>query len=115
MAESLDPQDPRVALANERTLLSWIRLALALVGAGTTIGTVADIQPVWLHVVVAVVPVVLGLVAAVLGYARWQRVDDAVRAGITLPPDRELRLVAVAVALIAVIAGVAAVVGIFSR
>jgi putative membrane protein len=111
----VDPQDPRVALANERTLLSWIRLALALVGAGTTIGTVADIHPVWLHVVVAVVPVVLGLAAALLGYARWQRVDDSVRSGVALPPDRELRLVAVAVAVIAVVAGVAAVVGIFSR
>ena len=111
----VEPQDPRIALANERTLLSWMRLALALVGAGTTIGTVADIQPVWLHVVVAVVPVVLGLVAAVLGYTRWQRVDDAVRSGVALPPDRELRLVAMAVALIAVLAGVAAVVGIFSR
>jgi putative membrane protein len=110
-----EQQDPRVALANERTLLSWIRLALALVGAGTTIGTVADISPVWLHVVVAVVPVVLGLVAALLGYSRWQRVDDAVRSGLPLPVDRELRLVSVAVALIAVIAGVAAVVGIFAR
>jgi len=105
-----EPADPRVALANERTLLSWIRLALALVGAGTTIGTVAHIKPVWLHVAVAVVPVVLGL-----GYRRWQRVDEAVRSGVTLPPDRELRLVALAVAVIAVIAGAAAVFGIFSR
>jgi putative membrane protein len=111
----VEPQDPRVALANERTLLSWIRLALALVGAGTTIGTVAKIKPVWLHVVVAVVPVVLGLAAALLGYARWKRVDDSVRAGVSLPPDRQLRLVAGAVAVIAVIAGAAAVVGIFSR
>jgi hypothetical protein len=38
-----------------------------------------------------------------------------VRSGVTIPPDRELRLVAVAVAVIAVIAGAAAVVGIFSR
>ena len=110
-----EPMDPRVALANERTLLSWIRLALALVGAGTTIGTVADVQPAWLHVLVAVVPIVLGLVAALLGYRRWQRVDEAVRASITLPPDRELRLVSLAVAVIAVIAGAAAVVGIFAR
>ncbi|MDX6537834.1 MAG: hypothetical protein QOD37_2175, partial [Gaiellales bacterium] len=76
---------------------------------------VADVHPVWLHVVVAVVPVLLGLAAALLGYRRWQRVDDAVRSGITLDADRELRLVAVAVAAIAVIAGAAAVVGIFSR
>ena len=37
------------------------------------------------------------------------------RSGVDLPPDRELRLVALAVALIAVIAGAAAVVAIFSR
>jgi putative membrane protein len=110
-----EPLDPRVALANERTLLSWIRLSLALVAAGTTIGTVADIKPTWLHLAVAIVPVVLGFVAALLGYRRWQRVDEAVRSGFALPPDRELRVVTVAVAAIALIAGVAAVVGIFSR
>jgi len=110
-----EPLDPRVALANERTLLSWIRLALALVAAGTTLGTVANIEPTWLHLGVAIVPVVLGLIAALLGYTRWQRVDEAVRSGAALPPDRELRLVALAVALIAVIAGAAAVVGIYSR
>jgi putative membrane protein len=110
-----EPLDPRVALANERTLLSWIRLSLALVAAGTTIGTVANIKPTWLHLAVAIVPVVLGLVAALLGYRRWQRVDEAARSGEMLSPDRELRLVALAVALIAVIAGAAAVVGIYSR
>lgn len=110
-----EPLDPRVALANERTLLSWIRLALALIAAGTTIGTVADITPTWLHLAVAIIPVVLGLVAAALGYRRWRRVDEAVRSGLTLPPDRELRLVAVAVALIAVGAGAAAIVAIYSR
>ena len=110
-----EPLDPRVALANERTLLSWIRLALALVAAGTTIGTVADITPTWLHLAVAIVPIVLGLVAAALGYRRWQRVDQAVRSGLALPQDHELRLVSVAVALIAVIAAAAAVVAIFAR
>jgi hypothetical protein len=38
-----------------------------------------------------------------------------VRSGLTLPPDRELRLVSIAVALIAVIAGAAAIVAIVSR
>jgi uncharacterized membrane protein YidH (DUF202 family) len=33
------PIDTRAALANERTFLAWIRLALALVVAGTAIGT----------------------------------------------------------------------------
>jgi inner membrane protein YidH len=109
------PVDPRVALANERTLLSWIRCALALVAAGTTAGTVVKIKPIWLHAAVAIVPIALGLVAALLGYNRWRRVDDAVRAGEPLSPDRELRLVALAVALIAVIAGVAAAIGVFDN
>ena len=109
------PPDPRFRLANERTLLSWMRVALALVAAGTTAGTVADIKPRWLHAGVAVVPIALGLGAAMFGYRRWQRVDDSMRLGVELPPDRELRVVAVAVAVIAVIAGAAALVGVFSR
>ena len=32
--------DPRFSLANERTLLAWIRTALALVGAGVVIDAV---------------------------------------------------------------------------
>ena len=109
------PPDPRFRLANERTLLSWMRVALALVAAGTTAGTVIDITPVWLHAGVAIAPILLGLAAALLGYNRWQRVENAMLSGEELPPDRELRLVAIAVALIAVIAGGAAVVGVFNR
>jgi putative membrane protein len=109
------PPDPRFRLANERTLLSWMRVALALVAAGTTAGTVADIKPRWLHAGVAVVPIALGLGAALFGYRRWRRVDDSMRSGVELPPDRELRVVAVAVAVIALIAGAAALVGVFSR
>jgi putative membrane protein len=111
----LEPLDPRIALANERTLLSWMRCALALVAAGTTAGTIVDIKPTWLHAAVAILPIALGLAAAVLGFVRWQRVDEAVRLGVQLPPDRELRIVALAVALVALIAGGAVVVGVFFR
>ena len=107
------PPDPRFRLANERTLLSWMRVALALVAAGTTAGTVVDINPRWLHAGVAIAPIALGLAAALLGFSRWQRVEDAMRTGVELPPDRELRVVAIAVALIAVVAGCAALVGVF--
>jgi len=111
----VQPPDPRFRLANERTLLSWMRVALALVAAGTTAGTVADIKPVWLHAMVAIAPIVLGLGAALLGFNRWQRVEDSMRSGIELPPDRELRFVAMAVGLIALVAGGAALVGVFNR
>ena len=110
-----DPADPRFRLANERTLLSWMRVALALVAAGTTAGTVVDIDPTWLHAGLAVGPVALGLVAALLGFTRWQRVEESMRTGVELPPDRQLRIVAIAVALIALAAGVAALVGVFSH
>jgi inner membrane protein YidH len=111
----LEPLDPRIALANERTLLSWMRCALALVAAGTTAGTVVAINPPWLHAGVAILPITLGLAAAVLGFVRWQRVDEAVRLGVELPPDRELRLVALAISLLAVLAGCAVVIGVFYR
>jgi putative membrane protein len=109
------PIDPRIALANERTLLSWMRCALALVAAGTTAGTVVEIKPRWLHAAVALVPIALGLAAALLGYSRWQRVDAAVRAGVELPADRQLRSVSYAIAMIAIIAGVGSLIGVLNR
>ena len=108
-----EPVDPRFRLANERTLLSWMRVALALVAAGTTAGTFIDIDPSWLHAGLAVGPIALGLAAALLGFKRWQRVEESMRTGVELPPDRELRNVAIAVALIAVVAGAASLVGVF--
>ena len=41
--------------------------------------------------------------------------DDAIRLGSSPPPDGELRIVALSVAVIAVIAGVVAVVSVFVR
>jgi putative membrane protein len=111
----VSPPDPRFRLANERTLLSWMRVALALVAVGTTAGTVVDISPKWLHAFVAIVPILLGLAAALLGYARWHRLEEAMRTGKELPPERELRFVAIAVAVIAVVAGGAALIGVFNR
>jgi inner membrane protein YidH len=108
------PVDPRFRLANERTLLSWMRVALALVAAGTTAGTIVDIDPTWLHAVVAIGPILLGLAAALLGFRRWQRIDESMRSGIEPPPDGELRIVAISVAVIAIIAGAAALVGVLS-
>ena len=110
-----EPVDPRFRLANERTLLSWMRVGLALVAAGTTAGTIADIDPTWLHAIVAIGPILLGLAAALLGFRRWERIEESMRTGVEPPPDRELRVVALSVAVIAIIAGAAALVGIFSN
>ena len=110
-----EPIDPRISLANERTLLSWMRCALALIAAGTTAGTVVTIHPKWLHALVALVPIALGLASALLGFVRWQRVDTAVRTGAEIPANNELRSVSYAVALIAVIAGAGSLIGVLNR
>jgi putative membrane protein len=97
--------DARAALANERTFLSWIRCALALVVAGTTVGVGVKIDSVWLHLVATAVPLTLAAIVALLGFARWQRMDTALRDGAFVPPDRDLAFAAVAIVLVAVVAG----------
>lgn len=102
--------DARAALANERTFLAWIRCALALVVAGTAIGTGASIGTTWLHLAAALLPLTLGAIVALLGFTRWRRMDRALRDETFVPPERGLAYAVVAIALTAVVAGVAVLV-----
>jgi putative membrane protein len=78
--------DPRFTLANERTLLAWLRTALALVVAGVAIVALADlISPAWLVDVTASLAFVGGGLTAALGYVQWQRVERALRCQQPLP------------------------------
>lgn len=77
--------DPRFTLANERTLLAWIRTALSLVGAGVVIDAVElELSDTIQHVVSAIL-VVLGGVAAVGAWFRWVSIERAMRNGRPLP------------------------------
>ncbi len=99
--------DARFLLANERTLLAWIRTALTLLAAGMGIqqfGTeVSGRRP------IAGALLTLGGVAGVLGAVRYFRADRALRRG-DLPPTARgpvaiaLAVVAVAVALLLAVA-----------
>ena len=85
MSEDVEP-DYRFTLANERTFLAYIRTALALDGAGlavvqflTAIGTHHERR------IFGVLLIIAGLLAAVLGYRRWERVQAAMRRSAPLP------------------------------
>src|SRR4051794_41622462 len=74
--------DYRFTLANERTLLAWLRTALALVAGGVAVATYApDLGVRWGSAVVALSLVFSGLAVAVLGYRRGGGDQGAVRAG----------------------------------
>lgn len=95
--------DARFLLANERTLLAWIRTALTLLAVGMGIqqfGTEVSARR-----LVAGALLALGGVAAVLGAVRYSRADRALRGG-DLPPAAwspvavAMAVVALAVALL---------------
>lgn len=67
----------RTILANERTVLSYLRGAVALIIAGVTF--VHFIEAGWLRMIgMALVPI--GLVTGAVGWQRYRRMDKRIRA-----------------------------------
>lgn len=81
--------DPRFLLANERTLLAWLRTALALIAGGVAAyPLLAGSLATPLRRGVAVTVLTMGSGAAVAGYRRWAQVERALRADVPLPATR---------------------------
>lgn len=68
--------DARFLLANDRTLLAWIRTALTVEAGGLVLMQVHSRHK-WLGIVV----VISGALIALLGYSRYRSADRAIRAG----------------------------------
>lgn len=68
--------DARFLLANDRTLLAWIRTSLAIEAGGLILMQVHEEQK-WLGLIVAIA----GAVVALIGYSRYRAADRAIRAG----------------------------------
>ncbi len=97
-SKNLDP-DVRFLLANERTLLAWIRTALAVLAGGvalTQIGGDSTAQG-----VIGISAIVLGGFMAVVGYIRFRAADKAIRVGKLPSLGREPVLQAGGIAVIA--------------
>jgi putative membrane protein len=88
--------DYRFSLANERTLLAWIRTALALDISGLAVIRYAPALAVnGAREGVGIVLVLLGALAAGASYRRFVRVDRAMRAGRPLPVTPLPRLLSI--------------------
>lgn len=100
--------DPRFSLANERTLLAWLRTALALMAAGVGTAALGSAPPLR-GTSLAVVPAVLLLVAGILSSAgafwRWIATERALRAGKPLPAPRWAPVLGWAIAATGLAAG----------
>ena len=108
--------DYRFTLANERTLLAWLRTALALVAGGVAVATYApELGTPGGSGAVAFGLVLIGLGTAVGGYRRWRANEDAMRADRPLPRNSALAVLAGAVALVVVVVGVLVVIEVVTR
>ena len=74
-AEQVDV-DTRFLLANDRTLLAWIRTSLAIEAGGLVLMQVHQDQK-WLGLIVAA----SGAFVALIGYSRYRDADKAIRTG----------------------------------
>lgn len=102
-----DHPDYRFTLANERTLLAWLRTGLALVAGGVAVAQFAPHLGVrWGSAAVAVALVLTGLGAAVGGYVRWRRNERAIAADRPLEPGWVLPALVAAVAAVLVVVAV---------
>lgn len=76
--EMLDP-DARFLLANERTLLAWIRTALALMAGGILL-THLDVGSDY-GKTIGILTILMGAVMSLVGYVRFKAADAAIRTG----------------------------------
>jgi putative membrane protein len=108
--------DYRYTLANERTLLAWLRTGLAQVAGGVAVATWApDLGVAWGSGAVALGLVFIGLATALAGYRRWRGNEDAIRDDRALPESVVPTMLAAAVTVVVVVVAVLVGIEVLSR
>ena len=75
--------DVRFLLANERTLLAWVRTGLTLIAGGVAVAFIATDSK--YGTIAGLGAIVFGGLLSMVGYIRYQVADLAIRSG-KLPP-----------------------------
>jgi putative membrane protein len=98
------PVDPRFRLANERTLLAWLRTTLGLMAGAVAVASPVSRLPQTTRAVLGLLLVSSAAVTALVGWLRYRSVEAALFTGSPMPDSRSVRWVggAVAVTLVAV-------------
>lgn len=104
--EKLDV-DIRFLLANERTLLAWIRTALTMQAGGIALAHFVSDSA--LGFTTGISAVLFGAVLAVIGYRRFRAADKAIRMGRLPSVDKGPAFEVALIVLIAVVLALAQV------
>jgi putative membrane protein len=103
-----DQPDVRFSLANERTFLAYERTAVGLVAAALAVFHLLD--PSWPQRLLGVLLVLSALVAAGGGWLRYRQADRAIREGRDFPAGTTIHVLAAAVVVVIVAAGLSVLV-----
>lgn len=98
--DMLDP-DVRFLLANERTLLAWVRTGLTIVAGGVALTQISSDSRA--QTIIGLSAIILGGFMAVVGYIRFQAADKAIRRGELPTIGHEPFIQVAGVAMIAII------------
>ena len=103
--EQGEEPDYRFSLANERTLLAWVRTSLALMAAGVAVAQlIPSFRIPGTREILAGLLVALGMYLSVAAYFRWVRTQLAMRLGEPLPHSRAASVMAVVLVVVGALA-----------
>ncbi|MFC7360748.1 YidH family protein [Nocardioides astragali] len=100
--------DIRFSLANERTFLAYERTAIGLVAAALAVFHLLD--PSWPQRLLGLLLLASAVVAASGGWLRFRQADRAIREGRDLPAGTTVHVMALAILVVIVAAGISVVV-----